>query len=791
MLYGYLNLGRWLEIARNEDEKLQPANVFKNGYDLSKIFLGSANDLTNSFRNLHKNPKQRLPAHSQEGINHSSSSIFKTGPVRPRSEEPQQDHSDMFNERKLKKFIIKSNSNTVFTPRTADKTAKNDQEAENSIIHSSRREKVKVSLPSSRTQSVSENYQKHSNRSLSIDTIHNNNIQLTRVNTPVEINIDKIMEEKIEQSLKKMHNEEFDLAKFQRKIELDFELKQLQKDIEAARAKKEKKMKKIEALNLKTKALGNFGSENTLSPNQRPMPVYMPFYPMPFGTMQSMPMNYQFSGMAPERPNRSVSRNNSINNEEDNGTGSQGSLKSIDANSIMRKGSSLNGSQSDMSAKFERSELSNSNPKKQEARSRTSSAEFGHVMQSNPLISTSQTNDVSAELTQSRRLLIEDAQPGPISKAETFGAGALGQLIGEFKKMGAAKRASAASSRADISASGLETINEKNHTYSTAGTTHTNIGETSTTKGEINFHNRTSNNFHSLLLGPENSNYNVLGEEKTHHNVSHNEKTSQSIIFKDTIIHEDPRLKETGRSKDTSIITKEPENTSKLAIVKKNGPLVKKDSINLSIDGRFPNVANRIFPSISKIDFEFLDETAKQEFVSPRDWQNSEQDSIAHQRSSFIFEFLDHVGTLENTMVRQIYVGIKDENEYTLECHFISQYIDPKIRIVLNQRCPGQRTFVAIAEENIKLKDLKVILQYIEYRDVIPASLPIKCLRDYGKLINYFVLPFVWVRILIYLNNVPTSSCQSRSQKEKTIRRRLRFEQKQEDCLLSYMTSLF
>lgn len=635
---------------------------------------------------------------------------------------------------------------------------------------------MQVSLPVSRRQSVSEDHRKKLYKSSSIE-ISRDNLQVTRTNSPSEINIDKLLEEKIEQSLRKIREGEIDLAKYQKKMELDLEIKQLQKEIEEARIKKEKKLKKIEKLSITAKNLENSVLENHGSSYYRPYtgPMYMPYYAVPVGSMHPMPFNFGYPVMHPEKPNTSVIGNKgslTVNDEEYPGLNSQTSIKSSDANSNSKKNTSLNGSQADFSTKLEKSDKTAGDSSltakrldiRQEAlgaRSQTSSADFGQALQTNPPTPTSsartnRTNEAPADSNRSRKIHIEEMLPGPICKAETFGTGALGQLIGEFKKSVALKRSPV---KAEVPDTGLEVINEKNRTLSTTGMTSTHLGEMSTTKTDINPYNRASINIKSetnflpsTILGNEPGNHHAAPEDRSSSTLLQvpNEKVASSIIFRETLA-DDPRLKETSRSVSIYKDSDHPPRPSYQT--KKSGPLIRRESINLSIDSKLLSVATKIFPSISKIDFEFDD---KQEITSPLDWHDNSivQEDMIQPRPSIIFDLPDHMSTLETSTVRQMYFGINDGSEYSIECHFVSQYIDPKIRIVLNQRAPGQRVFSPVAEENVKIKDLKMILQLIEYRDVIPASLPIKCLKDYGKLINHFVLPFVWVTIHLLRDNI-------------------------------------
>lgn len=123
MLNGYLNMGRFLQSMPNTKEQTDPTKFFKNGYRLSKTFIGQSSKLTQA---LKYNAEKIQLAHQQIQQSPQILKHEKTPTARSRlsnliSGSNDLGYQSVLDQNKLKDFLIKSNSSNSLTYRMAEK----------------------------------------------------------------------------------------------------------------------------------------------------------------------------------------------------------------------------------------------------------------------------------------------------------------------------------------------------------------------------------------------------------------------------------------------------------------------------------------------------------------------------------------------------------------------------------------------------------------------------------------------------------------------------------------------
>ena len=802
MLNGYINMGRFLETARIQGEKLQPIKFYHNGFHLSKSFLGKSSRLSKIFNtNLERTEKKNHPPQPQATKSEEILNVGRKQDFLPEFDEPNSVDMQIERRRSSNDFLIRTNSSILLSRRSSDimvnslflriidefplqsNSQLNDENESSRLPYKNR---FKVGSPISRktSQSTGITGAKRSNN-LGITENSTDKLRINYSVTPfqnsTEVNIEKIIEEKVEQGIRRLKNEDFG-EKYQRKLELELKIEQLRKEHEEVRFKKEKSLIKLHQLKLKAKFANNNPEFNGY---KGPTPFgYPPFggyvlYPCPVIPIpvEGFPIAPGFTNLP--NPYMSPEKNKSDNgNADDEIRGAGGSLQSSGSLANLKRtkrGSMGLESQGETTPQSDKADKINSEsqilktPKLPGSRMELLT---GRSNRSNRSL-TSLANerrppslhciDLLAP-NKSIQYLGDEGFGAPLIKAETFGSGALGQLITEFRK--GKNNRSPTLSRTELPEAVAEEVNEAMNVknMSAAGTNAyiNSMGNTTkadTTKAESmlqiqsrNSNMRTIGSIPSLFLGLTPSNQLPQHEERSNGPSPLLQRRLSSVLFKESLL-EEQKTKESERS-SLGGFSKELEQLGKPSAPPKKSRLgMKRESLSTSIDFNLIKSITKVFPSMSKIDFEPEDDTGKYDFEAPNDWHDSIHEIITQTKPFQVLEHLEQLFSVENIVVRQPYLGLRDRNEYNLECHYIPQFDDPKIRVVLAQRSPNLSYFTPLTEEIIRIKDLTHLMKQIDYKDVIMGSSPVKSIRNFQNFIKHFLFPFIWVILFSYISN--------------------------------------
>ena len=180
--------------------------------------------------------------------------------------------------------------------------------------------------------------------------------------------------------------------------------------------------------------------------------------------------------------------------------------------------------------------------------------------------------------------------------------------------------------------------------------------------------------------------------------------------------------------------------------LRRSSEFAKKESVNSSDMTNF----HRIWPSYSKLDIELDEVSTPKDSAINEIFFNSLGSEFGSPRPFQITDLLELIKLPETSLLKQLHQSSDDELPYVIECQLVAPNLDSSLRLSLSQKIlPHADSSLRISEETIPFKDLKTILELIEYRDVLPPSVTVKSVRTYKKFIQYFVLPFVWVRASI------------------------------------------
>lgn len=563
------------------------------------------------------------------------------------------------------------------------------------------------------------------------------------VDRSTEFDFEKLIGEKIENSIRKLLSEEFPLSKFQEKAALENEIQKLKSERAEVFSKRKEDTLRLEKLRLKLQQTQEMQLSAINSPSYRGHP----FYPYPF---IATPIDGMYVPPHVMVGNQYLAQQNKANNtlaESDNGTTrTQPSLKSFEAlnrrkqrsnsedifSTPQRQGNMKNESQSSRQTlqlpTVRIDGLVRSCP-------RSSLAELRQIgLSMKPGSNSSKLNGRS----MSQSFFTDELLVAPVMKTDTFGTGTLGNLVQESRKTESAQPLTR--SKLEVPTIMLESVKERTQSEASSKETHTNLmGSLSVSKIEPNSQNKTSQSqktMPSIFIGaaterPSANHLTPHSLAQEHQaNTEGTGRKNRSVNFREAV-NEDFKGNEAEKSSAGGLELGRVSNTKRSSL-----HLVKKESTTNTADSR----GGSPFPSLSKFDSEFDD------FSPQNQLQDSIQDSIIQRKP---FEFLDYPEQflgLENSVIRQAYFGLGDQNDYILECHYMPEDNDSKIKLIVNQQTANPRKpSISIAEEVVRIKDLKTLLQYMEYRDVIPSSLPASSIRDYKNFITYFVLPFVWV----------------------------------------------
>ena len=703
-----------------------------------------------------------------------------------------------------------------------------------------------------------------------------------------QINIEEKIAQKIEETLKKAKQEEEAHKQELKRLEVEAKIEELKKENEQCR--KSKLEKECELLELKAKlklvnetmemhsannnSMGNFLPNRTqaffppsnmasppmfYSPQSNYMPPYC-YYPPPHHFSPEMSPYYHPNHFFPNAPRHHPSHsysqprgaNVSQGTEEDNPE-TRGHSPMLTPHDLLK----MKGAKSDLTVgKTFSEEMSLDNrmdgtPMSQGSINQTPKLPLSRrdlLTTSNSaalraLFKTSYRTNESPSRTSLPFIADEEERPG-ITKSETFGLGALSQIVSDLRKAAIIK--SPARSRTDVAEPVLELANERSRSETDtnnhiASSTHDFNPPKHVAKSDINIPSLfigTSNNLNTYNPEPtDRTTASIFGKDldaqtekqsqsqsqqakndqppaqelkidltkaqpgttdmmktQTNSSISDPANTQQQIstqtAIKDSIrrpsIRIEPVKYEPGKLQplragsvkgeiskldpqhlplaksgstrnvfkkaDTptnelteSLMSKE--NANNRGSQKKVLDLMKKDSLS-SADMSNPQ---RILPSYSKLDIEFEDGSSLKDsprnegLFMPNGWHDSLGGGFVSPRPFHILDVPELMNFPEKSILKQAYFGLDEDHNYTIECHFVPKAIDPGLKLVLNQKVHHFESHILMAEELIKIKDLRTILEFIDYKDILPPMNTVKSIKNYKNFIRYFVLPFLWV----------------------------------------------
>ena len=80
-----------------------------------------------------------------------------------------------------------------------------------------------------------------------------------------------------------------------------------------------------------------------------------------------------------------------------------------------------------------------------------------------------------------------------------------------------------------------------------------------------------------------------------------------------------------------------------------------------------------------------------------------------------------------------------------VECRLGKGKVEPVFFISLKQYNSGSEKYEQIAQEIVRFKEFRKILNHIEYKDSLPSTVTIKSIKSYSSFVKYLVIPFIGV----------------------------------------------
>ena len=112
---------------------------------------------------------------------------------------------------------------------------------------------------------------------------------------------------------------------------------------------------------------------------------------------------------------------------------------------------------------------------------------------------------------------------------------------------------------------------------------------------------------------------------------------------------------------------------------------------------------------------------------------------------SALLEVPDYIKIPKSLSIRKQLVLLEDQYKYLIECKLEHEGNDPVLKMILSQKALTHDEYYSLAEEKMRIKQLKKILEILEYKDVIPTHMTIRSVNSLESLIKHFIIPFIGV----------------------------------------------